>query len=91
MLLNLAWASGETIGAPTAASLSQATSDAVPLLVLAVIMLATLGPVLKARFTVSAASPSRGQIRAERTAAEPTGPEQAHQPIESARVPVVNR
>src|SRR5262249_35391193 len=31
MLLNLAWALGETIGAPAAASVSRATSDAVPL------------------------------------------------------------
>ena len=31
MMLNLAWASGEVIGAPAAANLSQATSDAVPL------------------------------------------------------------
>ena len=31
MMLNLAWAVGEVIGAPTAANLSQATSDAVPL------------------------------------------------------------
>jgi MFS family permease len=135
MLLNLAWATGETIGAPAAASLSQATSDTVPLLILAVIMVVTLGAVLKARFTVSAASPSRGQIQVQpavatsaaeatgpartaaqpnrpartaaqpnrpartaaqpnrpaRTAAEPTVPEQAHRPVESARVPVVNR
>jgi MFS family permease len=42
MLLNLAWAMGETVGAPAAASLSRATSDAVPLLALAALMLATL-------------------------------------------------
>ncbi|MBV9000330.1 MAG: MFS transporter [Solirubrobacterales bacterium] len=46
MLLNLAWALGETIGAPAAAVLSRATSDAVPFLVLAAAMLLTLGPVL---------------------------------------------
>jgi MFS family permease len=46
MLLNLAWALGETIGAPAAASLSRATSDAVPLLLLAGAMLMTLAPVL---------------------------------------------
>jgi MFS family permease len=51
MLLNLAWALGESFGAPAAANLSQATSDAVPLLVLAVIMVVTLGPVIKARLT----------------------------------------
>jgi hypothetical protein len=49
MLLNLAWAIGETIGAPAAASLSRATSDAVPLVALAVLMLLTLVPVLRAR------------------------------------------
>jgi MFS family permease len=49
MLLNLAWATGETIGAPVAASLSQATSDAVPLLILAAIMVLTLIPVRRAR------------------------------------------
>jgi MFS family permease len=42
MLFNLAWATGETIGAPAAASLSRATSDAVPLTALAALMLATL-------------------------------------------------
>ena len=42
MLFNLAWATGETIGAPAAASLSRATSDAVPLAALAAVMLATL-------------------------------------------------
>ncbi len=49
MLLNLAWAMGETIGAPVAANLSQATSDAVPLILLAAIMLLTLWPVRRAR------------------------------------------
>ena len=44
MLLNLAWGMGETVGAPAAASLSRATSDAVPLLLLAGVMLATLVP-----------------------------------------------
>jgi predicted MFS family arabinose efflux permease len=46
MLLNLAWATGETIGAPAAATLSGATSDTVPLLLLAGAMLLTLVPVL---------------------------------------------
>ena len=51
MMLNLAWASGEVIGAPAAANLSQATSDAVPLLALSAIMVLTLRPVIKARLT----------------------------------------
>jgi predicted MFS family arabinose efflux permease len=42
MLFNLAWATGETIGAPAAASVSRATSDAVPLAALAAVLLATL-------------------------------------------------
>jgi len=46
MLFNLAWATGETIGAPAAASVSRATSDAVPLAALAAMMLVTLVPVL---------------------------------------------
>ena len=49
MLLNLAWALGETIGAPAAAVISRATSDAVPFLLLAAAMLVTLGPVLMLR------------------------------------------
>jgi MFS family permease len=51
MMLNLAWAFGEVIGAPAAANLSQATSDAVPLLALSAIMVLTLRPVIKARLT----------------------------------------
>jgi MFS family permease len=50
MLLNLAWAVGETVGAPAAANLSQATSDAVPLLVLSAIMVVSLPPVIRARW-----------------------------------------
>jgi MFS family permease len=49
LLLNLAWATGETIGAPVAASVSQATSDTVPLLALAALMVLTLVPVLRTR------------------------------------------
>jgi MFS family permease len=52
---NLAYAVGETIGAPVAAGLSQATSDAVPLLALTVLMLLTLWPVSRIRGTRPAA------------------------------------
>jgi MFS family permease len=48
-LFNLAFAGGETIGAPLAAGLSQLTSDAVPLLGLAAVMLASLGLVVRGR------------------------------------------
>ena len=51
MMLNLAWAIGEVIGAPAAANLSQATSDAVPLLALSAIMVLTLRPVIRARLS----------------------------------------
>jgi MFS family permease len=43
-LFNLAYAAGETIGAPAAAVVSQASSDAVPLAGLGVLMLLTLIP-----------------------------------------------
>ena len=46
MLFNISWAIGETIGAPAAASISQATSDAVPMVALAVIMVATSAAVI---------------------------------------------
>jgi ACDE family multidrug resistance protein len=49
MLLNLAWALGETVGAPTAAVISRSTGDAVPFLLLAAGMVLTLGPVLMLR------------------------------------------
>ena len=58
MLFNLAWAMGETIGAPAAASVSRATSDAVPLAALAALMLATLA-VVRAGYAISSASPRR--------------------------------
>jgi predicted MFS family arabinose efflux permease len=51
MMLNLAWATGEVIGAPAAATISQATSDTVPMLLLSAIMLVTLVPVLRARLS----------------------------------------
>ena len=46
MLFIIAWAIGEMIGAPAAASISQASSDAVPLALLAAIMLATFVSVI---------------------------------------------
>ncbi len=55
MLLNLAWALGETLGAPAAANIAQATSDTVPLLMLSAIMVLTLIPIVRARLGVAAA------------------------------------
>jgi MFS family permease len=42
MILNIAYAVGETVGAPAGASIAQATSDAVPLLMIAALMAITL-------------------------------------------------
>jgi MFS family permease len=73
MLLNLAWATGETVGAPAAASLSQATSDAVPLLLLSAFMLVTVVPVRRARLGPSASesSPAASAASAEQPEIEP--------------------
>jgi MFS family permease len=49
MLVNLAWSIGETVGAPAAGALSQATSDTVPLVLLGAVTLLTIVPVLLAR------------------------------------------
>jgi MFS family permease len=49
VLFNLAYAIGETVGAPSAGTLSRATSDTVPLVLLAAAMLLTILPVLLAR------------------------------------------
>lgn len=51
MVLNLAWATGETVGAPTAAAVAHATSDAVPLLLLAAVMVVTLRAVYRSQPT----------------------------------------
>jgi predicted MFS family arabinose efflux permease len=58
MMFTLAWAFGEAVGAPTAASLAHATTEAVPLLLLAALMLLTLWPVLRARLTPPKVSPT---------------------------------
>jgi MFS family permease len=54
---NLAYATGETIGAPVAAGLSEATSDAVPILLLAALMLATMWPVSRLRRASTSTTP----------------------------------
>jgi len=73
MLLNLAWAFGEAIGAPAAANISQATSDAVPLLMLSAIMLLTLAPVVRARLGVAHPPQPPDPTRA-------AAPDREHQP-----------
>jgi MFS family permease len=47
MMFTLAWAFGEAVGAPAAATLAHATSEAAPLLLLALTMIFTLWPVLR--------------------------------------------
>jgi MFS family permease len=68
MLLNLAWAFGEMVGAPAAADIAQATSDAVPLVILSAVMAVTLVPVARARLGVRpVVEPARADApRAER-------------------------
>lgn len=61
MLLNLAWATGEMIGAPAAASISQATSDTVPILMLSAIIAITLIPVRRARLSKPRPQPASSQ------------------------------
>jgi MFS family permease len=76
MLLNLAWATGETIGAPAAASLSQATSDAVPLLLSGAIILVTLVPVRRARL-----GPRAGETSPDASAANAARSETERVPV----------
>jgi predicted MFS family arabinose efflux permease len=59
MQLNLAWALGETFGAPAAATISQATSDTVALLLLSLLMILTLPAVLRARLTPGQDPPAK--------------------------------
>jgi predicted MFS family arabinose efflux permease len=49
LLLNLAWATGEMFGAPLATGLAAATTDVVPLMLMALLMLVTLTAVRRAR------------------------------------------
>ena len=51
MMLNLGWATGETLGAPAAATLAQMTSDAAPLLALAALTVISLMAVVRTRLT----------------------------------------
>jgi len=64
MLLNVAWSLGEMLGAPVAATLSHATSDAVPIVLLAVAMLVTLIPVLRLRSAGPARSGDQPEVGA---------------------------
>jgi predicted MFS family arabinose efflux permease len=57
VVLNFAWAIGELVGAPTAAGLSNLTSDTVALVLVSAMMLATLIVVLRTQL-IRSASPS---------------------------------
>jgi MFS family permease len=56
-LFNLAYASGETIGAPVAAVLSQATTDTVPLSIIGLLMLLTIIPARRIVAATARATP----------------------------------
>jgi MFS family permease len=58
MVLNLAWAVGEAVGAPTAATVAHVTSDGVALLLISALMLATLVVVLSTRLIRSTPQPA---------------------------------
>ena len=58
VLLNFAWAFGEVIGAPTAATVSHLTNDTVALLLVSALMLVTLAVVVRTRLIRSAPLPA---------------------------------
>lgn len=79
MMLNLGWAAGETLGAPVAAKLAQVSSDTVPLLILAALMVISLVLVIGMRLTAPV-SPAHS-----------TGePPDREAPEEHERVPIVD-
>jgi MFS family permease len=67
-LFNLAYALGETVGAPASASVAQASSDFVPLLTIALLMLATAGWALTHRVRPLALPGRRAPHAAQREA-----------------------
>ena len=73
-LVNLAYAVGETIGAPTAALLSTASSDAVPFLALAGLMLLSLVLVRRSHRTALPAPAAGAGAEAGRLATGPAPP-----------------
>ena len=90
-MVNLAYATGEVIGAPAAAGLSQRTGDGVPLLIIAGLLLATLVPVLRARRGTGArpsagVTAGRGRHPAPRAALHRGRGSTAHDPERRPRV-----
>ncbi len=84
MVMNLAWAFGEALGAPAAATLAQAGGDVLPLLGLAALMVATLAPVALERTRLRAAASTD---RVGRTQALRARPPDATSPMEEASGP----
>jgi MFS family permease len=75
MVLHLAWAVGEAVGAPTAATVAHLTSDTVALLLISALMLATLVVVLSTRLIASTPQPaSTDASLAERAANDEDSP-----------------
>ena len=73
-MINLVFAIGETVGAPAGASISQATSDAVPLLLLAVMMALTIPAAVAVRRRAHS-DPPLPPTGAEPPGVEPSEPE----------------
>jgi hypothetical protein len=72
MIFILGWATGEMVGAPVAASLAAATTDAVPLVLAALLMVITLVAVRRARLPSGATAerPAQPIDASERVATE---------------------
>jgi len=86
MMLNLAYAVGETIGAPAGASISQATSDAVPMLLLAGLMALTLPAANAVRRRQRPPRPGAGPVGAGRPGTHPPGAQPSEPELETSDV-----
>ena len=85
-LINLAWAPGQTIGAAGGGALAQATSDAVPYLLLSAVCVATLVLLRRARRTPGWARPKRLDVD---WRARGDAPDQADWPSRAPRIAVL--
>ena len=86
MVLNLAWAVGEAVGAPTAATVAHLTSDTVALLLISAAMLATLVVVLSTRLIRSTPWPTS----ADASPAERATADDEDSPSSRERIPVAS-
>jgi MFS family permease len=87
VMFNLAWAVGEVVGAPTAATVAQLTSDTVALLMISAVMLATLAVVLSTGLIRNTTSAS---VAASLTKPTDTDDDE-HSPRTRQRIPAVGR